>query len=88
MSHKAKKCKNCGSKFTPVSSLQTTCSIKCTKELENAKKVAKIAKEKEKKVKAKEKKHNSISYLTDKADDLWSEAVKIAHCYKCAYCGK
>lgn len=86
MKVKDKKCKHCGDKFTPVSSLQTTCSIKCAKALQKANKVAKNEKEKAKKVKAREKRHNSISYLTDKTDDLWSEAVKIAYNYKCAYC--
>jgi len=39
-------------------------------------------------IKKKEKKQNSISSLTKKADILWSECVKIRDWYKCAYCGK
>lgn len=39
-------------------------------------------------IKKKEKKQNSISSLTKKADILWSECVKIRDWYKCVYCGK
>jgi hypothetical protein len=41
-----------------------------------------------KKVKTKEKKNWSVSFLTKKADKLWSEAVKIEYNYSCQYCWK
>lgn len=40
------------------------------------------------KVKKKEKKHNSISYLTKQLDNLWSQLVKINYNYTCQYCWK
>lgn len=41
-----------------------------------------------KKQKVKIKKQSSISFLTKKADKLWSECVKIRDWYKCQYCDK
>lgn len=76
MKVKEKKCKHCNTKFTPVSSLQTTCSIKCAKALEKAKKVAKIAKEKEKKLKAKKKKQASTSFLSKKLDIVFGQYIR------------
>lgn len=76
MKVKDKKCKHCGDKFTPVSSLQTTCSIKCTKALEKAKKVAKNEKEKAKKVKAREKKKASVSFLSKKLDIVFGQYIR------------
>jgi hypothetical protein len=55
--------------------LNKYCSIKCSKQIE-----------KEKKAKIREKKKESISYLTKELDKLWSEIVKIQWGYKCAYC--
>ena len=41
-----------------------------------------------KNIKKKEKKANSISSLTKKADKLWAECVKIRDWYECVYCWK
>ena len=64
------------------------CINKKQKELAKEKKTKEVTKVKIRKEKAKEKKVNSISYLSDKTDDLWAIAVKVNFNYRCQYCNK
>lgn len=88
-----KKCVICGNPHK--NTMFKTCSQLCQKQHErNLKDIAKAkkqdakVKEAVKKAKQKEKKNNSISVLSKKADTLWSECIKIVYWYKCAYCHK
>lgn len=86
------KCKHCWTytdKETIVkNNTYNYCSKKCRQE--HWWEVVRKAKDKQKarQVKIKEKKANSVSTLTKKADKLWSEAVKIEYNYGCQYCWK
>ena len=89
LDRKEKTCKNgCN---TPRFNGRTIC-LKCinsiAKEKQKAIKTKNENKVKIRKVKAKEKKINSISYLSDKTDDLWAIAVKVNFNYRCQYCDK
>ena len=81
-----KLCKTCGCE---AFKWRTKC-LKCinNETIEKAKKKKQEEKIKVRKEKAKVKKQNSISYLTKKADNLWSECVKINYNYSCQYCWK
>lgn len=83
---KNKKCIICDKEHQ--NSLMKVCSPICGRKHTSNLKKAQEAKIKVKKEKAKDKKRNSVSYLTKKADLLWSEAVKINYSYACQYCGK
>ena len=85
---KKSKCKFCSTSFVKINPLNPYCSLKCELKAKKERDKAKKEKEKFKKTKKKEKKQSSISFLTKKADKLWSEAVKINYLYKCAYCGR
>lgn len=76
---KPKSCKACSKPFFPFNSLQKTCSAKCAKKFEESK-------AKEKRMKTREKKRVSVSYLSKTADALWSQCVKIRYGHACAYC--
>lgn len=82
-----KPCKTCNKK--PRHPNRTEC-IACIqkKQREKAREQVRKRKEKEKirKNRITQKKQNSISYLTKKADELWSKAVKINYNYSCQYC--
>lgn len=86
---KEKTCKKCCK--APPHSWRTLC-LKCinsiAREKQRAIKTKNIEKTKVKKEKTLEKKINSISYLSDKTDDLWAIAVKVNFNYRCQYCNK
>lgn len=84
-----KLCKSC-SKQPPMTWRRDclVCINKKNKEKQKAIKTKNTEKVKARKVKAKEKKINSISYLSDKTDDLWAIAVKVNFNYRCQYCNK
>ncbi len=86
---KEKVCKNCSN--APRFNGRTIC-LKCinsiAKEKAKAVKTKNENKVKVRKAKAKENKINSISYLSDKTDDLWAIAVKVNFNYRCQYCNK
>jgi len=64
------------------------CINSIAKEKQRAIKTKNLEKVKVKKEKTLEKKINSISYLSDKTDDLWAIAVKVNFNYRCQYCNK
>ena len=68
-----------GVKFCCLSHRRSYLAIKNSKAKEKLLKRKRIAKE---------KKQNTVSALTKKADKLWSECVKIRDWYKCTYCWK
>ncbi len=82
-------CKNCSK--APRFTGRRFC-LKCinsiAKEKQMAVKTKNIEKVKAKKEKSLDKKRNSISYLSDKTDDLWAIAVKVNFNYRCQYCNK
>lgn len=83
---KNKKCLICS--WPNPNSMLKTCNPLCQRKHERNLKRIKEEKDKERKVKVKTKKHNSISYLFKKADDLWAIAVKVNYGYRCAKCNK
>jgi len=87
------KCNQCKEYFEKWPELITAWSYKfCSKQHRLDFLRTKQRKEKEKvlerKKKVRDKKANSVSVLTKKADKLWSEAVKINYNYECQYCWK
>jgi len=86
---KEKLCRSCNKQ--PPHAWRRDC-LKCinatAKRVAMEKKTKENTKIKVRKEKATDKKRNSISYLTWKADDLWRDAVKINYWYRCAYCNK
>jgi len=86
------KCKKClirVNKWEEIKDwIYTFCSKSCRLEFQREKVRKQNDKIKVRKVKVKEKKHNSVSFLTKKADNLWSELVKMNYNYECQYCGK
>ena len=86
------KCKYCSKKFNKEDAVYLWCyyfdSKKCRRAYVAMKNKQKQDKLKLKKQKVREKKQNSLSSLTKKADKLWSEAVKIEYNYGCQYCWK
>lgn len=79
MKTKIKICIICSKIFTPFSSLNKTCTLKCeNKRIEQ--------REKEKRKKVREKKKNSISTLWKIADRLWSLCIRMIG--YCEYCWK
>ncbi len=81
-----KKCIICWKEHS--NTMSKTCSPFCSRKHQANLNKANKEKVRLKKEKVKEKKQNSISYLTKCADTLWSECVKINYNYACQYCGK
>ena len=84
-----KVCKNgCNAPRLTGRAICLKCINSIAKDKAKAVKTKNIEKVKVRKEKALDKKRNSISYLSDKTDDLWAIAVKVNFNYRCQYCNK